>query len=155
MLEKITLHKIQDIESYLQQHPSDEVALEVFSDVQLELEQLTMDVLERHKDEMATLWFKYVDRCSKQFFTSHKPRQKKDNIHSLQVGTQLVTNQSTKYKVITDFYRALYVADRHSDRVHESREKVWKHALKVITQCGSGRMINLQILLAPGRFTKQ
>lgn len=112
-LEKDSLQKIRDTESYHQQHPGDKVALEIYSAAQLQLEHLTMDALEWHQHEMAALWFKYGDCCSKQFFTFHKPRQKRVNIHS-RIGLQIITEQAAKQKAITDFYRALYITESHT-----------------------------------------
>lgn len=107
--------------------------MEVYSEAQLQLEQFTMDALERHQHEMAALWFKYGDCCNKQFFTFHKPREKRVNIQSLQLGTQVITEQSAKQKVITDFYRALYKEEACTAEVHEARDRVWSQTPKVIT----------------------
>lgn len=95
--------------------------MEVYSEAQLELKQLTMDSLEKHQHEMAALWFRYGDRCSKQFFTFYKSPHKKVNIHSLRIGSQSVTDQTSKHEAITDFYRTLYTEDPDSVEVHESK----------------------------------
>lgn len=73
-LERDWMRKLKDTESYLQKHPGDLVATAVNSEAQLKLENLTMDALDNHQHEMSAMWFRYGERCTRQFFTFHKTR---------------------------------------------------------------------------------
>ena len=111
----------------MQREPQAQDAREIHAQTLAELEQLMMEEVDHHLNESTCHWFRYGDRCTKQFFNKFKDRMKTHNISELETEQGILTEQDHKLQYITSFYSQLYAKGEEGGGVDRAaaKEKCW------------------------------